>query len=90
MYVGPSPLPVVVYTDHNPLIFLARMYNQNQRLMRWALIVQDYNSEIRHKKGSENVLANALPNPICDFSQNFQFSAPVASLFPTEPGCNTR
>lgn len=28
--------------------------------MWWALIVQDYNLEIRHKKGSENVLADAL------------------------------
>lgn len=37
VYLGSSPLPVVVYTDHNPLVFLSRMYNQNQRLMRWAL-----------------------------------------------------
>lgn len=60
VYVGFSPLPVVVFTNHNPLVFLSRMYNQNQRLMRWALIVQDYNLEIRHKKGSENVRADAL------------------------------
>ena len=60
VYVGSSPLPVVVFTDHNPLIFLSRMYNHNQRLMRWALVVQDYNLDIHHKKGSENVLADAL------------------------------
>lgn len=60
VYVGSSSLPVVTYTDHNPLVFLSRMYNHNQRLMRWALIVQDYNLEIHHKKGSENVLADAL------------------------------
>ena len=60
VYVGSSVLPVVVYTDHNPLVFLARMYNQNQRLMRWALAMQDYHLEIRHKKGSENVVADAL------------------------------
>ena len=60
VYVGSSILPVVVFTDHNPLVFLARMYNHNQRLMRWALIVQDYNIEIRHKKGSDNVLADTL------------------------------
>ena len=28
--------------------------------MLWTLIVQDYNTEIRHKKGSENMLADAL------------------------------
>lgn len=60
VYVGSSPLPVVVFTDHNPLVFLSRMYSHNQRLMRWALIVQDFNLEIRHKKGSENMLADAL------------------------------
>ena len=60
VYVGSSPLPVVVYTDHNPLVFLSRMYNHNQRLMRWALIMQDYHLDIRHKKGSEKVLADAL------------------------------
>ena len=49
-----------IYTDHNPLVFLHRMYNQNQRLMRWALIVQGYNLVIHHKKGSENVCADVL------------------------------
>ncbi|CAJ1087392.1 uncharacterized protein LOC118469438 [Xyrichtys novacula] len=60
VYVGSSPLPVVVFTDHNPLVFLHRMYNHNQRLMRWALVMQDYNVEIQHKKGSDNVVADAL------------------------------
>ncbi|KAI2664116.1 Transposon Ty3-I Gag-Pol polyprotein [Labeo rohita] len=55
VYLGSSSLPIVVYTDHNPLVFLTRMYNHNQRLMHWALIAQNYNLEIRHKKGSENV-----------------------------------
>ncbi|KAL1279986.1 hypothetical protein QQF64_014586 [Cirrhinus molitorella] len=60
VYVGGSLFPVVVHTDHNPLVFLSKMYNHNQRLMRWALMVQPYNLEIRHKKGTENVVADAL------------------------------
>ncbi len=60
VYIGSSTYPVVVFTDHNPLVFLARMYNQNQRLMRWSLIVQEYNLVIKHKKGVENVIADAL------------------------------
>ncbi|KAF3706921.1 Retrovirus-related Pol polyprotein from transposon opus Protease [Channa argus] len=59
-YVGSSSLPVAVFTDHNPLVFLGRMQNSNQRLMRWSLLVQDYNLEIHHKKGTENVVADAL------------------------------
>lgn len=29
VYVGSTSYPVLVYTDHNPLTFLCRMYNQN-------------------------------------------------------------
>ncbi len=50
VYVGSSTFPVIVSTDHNPLTFISRMRNQNQRLMRWFLIFQDYNLEIRYKK----------------------------------------
>ncbi|XP_033963931.2 uncharacterized protein [Pseudochaenichthys georgianus] len=60
VYLGASVKPIKVYTDHNPLVFLSRMYNHNQRLMRWSLIVQNYNLDISHKKGSDNVLADAL------------------------------
>ncbi len=60
VYVGSTNLPIVVFTDYNPLTFLSRMYNQNQRLMRWALVVQNYDLEIRHKRGQEKVVADAL------------------------------
>ncbi len=50
VYVGSSTFPVIVSTDHNPLTFISRMRNQNQRLMRWFLIFQDYNLEIQYKK----------------------------------------
>lgn len=60
VYLGSSPVPITVYTDHNPLVFLSRMYNHNQRLMRWALLVQDYHLNIKHKKGADNFLADAL------------------------------
>lgn len=60
VYVGSSSCPVVVYTDHNPLVFLSKMYNHNQRLLRRALTVQPYNLEIHHKRGSDNVVAYTL------------------------------
>lgn len=50
VYLGPSTLPVTVYMDHSPTVFFSRMYNQNQWLMRWALVVQNYNLVIKHKK----------------------------------------
>lgn len=60
VYVGSSPCPVCIYTDHNPLVFLSRMQNSNQRLMRWSLIFQTYNLDIHHIRGKDNVLADAL------------------------------
>lgn len=60
VYVGSTNIPVSVYTDLNPLVFLAQMYNHNQRLMRWALLAQEYNIVIWHKKGSDNTVADAL------------------------------
>ncbi|KAK7889547.1 hypothetical protein WMY93_025107 [Mugilogobius chulae] len=60
VYVCSSSVPVSVCTDHNPLVFLAQMYNQNQRLMRWALLAQGYNIIIRHKRGQDNIVADAL------------------------------
>ncbi len=60
VYISSSNMPVTVFIDHNPLVFLARMYNHNQRLMRWSLVVQGYHLVIKHKKGSENIIADAL------------------------------
>uniref|UniRef100_A0A1A8GVS8 Gypsy retrotransposon integrase-like protein 1 n=2 Tax=Nothobranchius korthausae TaxID=1143690 RepID=A0A1A8GVS8_9TELE len=60
VYLYPGSTPIQVYTDHNPLVFLSRMYNKNQRLMRWALLVQDYNLQIQHKQGKDNVVADSL------------------------------
>ena len=52
--------PVKIMCDHNPLSFLHRMRNHNQRLMRWALELQDYNISIVHIKGKDNIIADAL------------------------------
>lgn len=56
VYLGFNAKPVKVFTDHNHLVFLSRMFNSNQCLM----IIQNFNLKITHKKGSDNVLAGAL------------------------------
>ena len=54
------PFKIKVYTDHNPLTGLKTMKNKNERLVRWSLALQEYNLEIQHIPGSENVVADAL------------------------------
>ena len=60
VYVTSSSLPVVVYSDHNPLVFIRKMKDKNQRLLRWSLMLQEYVLEIRHIKGKDNVIADCL------------------------------
>ena len=60
VYLGSTPFKIKVYTDHNPLTFLKTMKNKNQRLVRWSLALQEYNLDIQHIPGCENVVADAL------------------------------
>ena len=60
IYVSAGGYPVTVYTDHNPLTFLHRLKNKNQRLLRWSVLLQQYTLDIQHIKGQENVIADAL------------------------------
>lgn len=50
----------LVVTDHRPLTFLLSSKNVNNRLHRWKLILMEYNFEIIHKDGAQNVVADAL------------------------------
>lgn len=63
VYVSSSSLPVVVYSDHNPLVFLHKLKSKNQRLLRWSLMLQEYVLDIRHIKGKDNVIADCLSRP---------------------------
>lgn len=64
VYLGTTVAPVEVYTDHNPLVFIEKMKNKNQRLLRWSLAFQEYNLIIRHIQGRNNVIADALSRAI--------------------------
>ncbi|GFV61436.1 retrovirus-related Pol polyprotein from transposon 297 [Trichonephila clavipes] len=41
----------IIETDHNPLRYLNKMGSTNPRLQRWALSLQTFNFEIKHKPG---------------------------------------
>ncbi|XP_071845114.1 uncharacterized protein [Apostichopus japonicus] len=60
VYLGTTSFPIIVLTDHNPLTFLQKMRNKNQRLIRWSLFLQQYNLCIKHIKGKENVIPDVL------------------------------
>ena len=60
VYLTSSSAPIVVFSDHNPLTFILKMKNKNQRLLRWSLLLQEYNLDIRHVKGKDNIIPDAL------------------------------
>ena len=60
VYLASSVAPIVIFTDHNPLTFIHKMKNKNQRLLRWSLMLQEHNLDIRHIKGKDNIIPDAL------------------------------
>ena len=60
VYLASSVAPIVIFSDHNPLTFFHKMKNKNQRLLRWSLMLQEHNLDIRHIKGKDNIIPDAL------------------------------
>ncbi|XP_058222978.1 uncharacterized protein LOC131332701 [Rhododendron vialii] len=64
--------PIVVYTDHSALKYLLTKQDAKARLIRWILLLQEFNLTIKDKKGVENVVADHL--------SRLQFEDPTPSL----------
>ncbi|XP_045812264.1 uncharacterized protein LOC123906408 [Trifolium pratense] len=51
---------VVVFTDHAALKYLLKKPDAKPRLIRWMLLLQEFNVEIKDKSGAENLVADHL------------------------------
>ncbi|GJV07168.1 reverse transcriptase domain-containing protein [Tanacetum coccineum] len=73
----------IVYTDHSAIKYLFAKKDAKARLMRWILLLQEFNVEIREKKGAENLAADhlsRLENPHQDEFENKE----ITETFPLE------
>ena len=48
VYLCTTLFLVTVFTDHNPVVFVNKMKNKNQWLLRWSLCYQEYIFNIQH------------------------------------------
>ena len=51
---------VIVYTDHTALKYLLSKHEAKPRLIRWILLLQEFDLKIRDKKGVDNSVADHL------------------------------
>ncbi|CAN6718959.1 unnamed protein product [Malus baccata var. baccata] len=70
---------VIDFTNHAALKYLFTKKEAKPRLIRWMLLLQEFDIEIRDKKGCENVVADHLSRLVRE-----EESLPISETFPDE------
>jgi transposase InsO family protein len=73
---------IEVYTDHKNLTYKLSSYS-TQRVLRWRLLLEEYGASFFYKKGSTNVVADALsrvPTSRLERESSETFFTPVFDL----------
>nr|XP_027076937.1 uncharacterized protein LOC113700672 [Coffea arabica] len=73
---------VIVFSDHAALRYLMTKKDAKPRLIRWILLLQEFDLEIRDKRGSENLVADHLSRiPVGEDKEPLRDAFPEEHLF---------
>ena len=74
-----------VITDHNALVWLISIRDPSGKLARWAIYLQSYDYEIKHRKGHKQSNVDTLSRPVLTVSVASPLANDILDIMTTDP-----
>ena len=75
---------VIVHTDHSALRYLMAKKDEKPRLIRWVLLLQEFDFEVLDRKGTENQVVDHLSRLEDEAMRELGDKTDIDDTFPDE------